>query len=403
MCSPQIGDVVAKSTHSVSGQALGYVHQCLWALVELARRAAEDPAYELRLERLDDIQFDKDGSPVDLLQLKHHVGGDATVSINSVDVWRSLNVWMDVPSTSTAILRLVTTADIDDESDLAGLRSAPNRDVDTAIAALLVAAESSGNQTTASWRQRFADLDESDREKLVDRIVIEDGSPRATELDDALLTTFRYSAPRNVEVFIELLKGWWTGIAVELLAGCLEAVTGHDLLNAVADCVDQLKSDTLPVDPAIQLIGRQDIGEYGSRCFVQQLLWIALDETRLWKAIRDYHRSYTQRSFWLRHQLISETEIDRFAFRLHDEWEQVFDRRVASMARDGRLDKEVVGQEILEDLARESRARLRERFEESWFNRGMFHALADGELSAQIGWHPDFEKKLEEMLQDVTA
>lgn len=31
----------------------------------------------------------------------------------------------------------------------------------------------------------------------------------------------------------------------------------------------------------------------------------------------------------------------------------------------------------------------------------MFHALADGELGQRIGWHPDFEAKLEAMLAHV--
>ena len=51
------------SGHGAGGQALGYVHQCLWALVELGRRAADDPAVELRLEALDDIQFEVRGTP----------------------------------------------------------------------------------------------------------------------------------------------------------------------------------------------------------------------------------------------------------------------------------------------------------------------------------------------------
>lgn len=100
---------------------------------------------------------------------------------------------------------------------------------------------------------------------------------------------------------------------------------------------------------------------------------------------------------------LAETELDRFAFRLHDEWEQIFDSRVAVMRRDKRTDHTIVGQEILEELARESRARLRDRFDEPWFNRGMFHALADGELGYRIGWHPEFESKLEEVLANVAA
>ena len=73
------------------------------------------------------------------------------------------------------------------------------------------------------------------------------------------------------------------------------------------------------------------------------------------------------------------------------------------MNREGRSDHDVVGQEILEELARESRARLRDRFDEPWFNRGMFHALADGELGYRVGWHPDFESKLEVLLGHVSS
>lgn len=400
----EIGGLVASSSHGAAGQALGYVHQCLWALVELGRRAADEPAVELRLEQLDDIQFDSSGTPTELLQTKHHVGGQNIISINSVDLWRSLNAWMDAPDLPDLFLRLITTSLIGEDSELAGLRSGPTRNVDDVVTALLATAESSDNQTTERWRERFLALGDEKRDRLVGRIVIEDGSPKATDLNVALLKTFRFAAPTQQDVFIELLKGWWAGIAVRLLDRSLTAVSGHDLLNAIADMVDQLKSDNLPIDPAVLLaFDESDASGYESRRFVHQLLWIALDETRLWKAIRDYHRSFTQRSFWLRYQLVSETEIDRFAFELHDEWEQVFDRRVAALQADDGLDKELVGREILEELARESRARVRDRFEHSWFNRGTFHALADGEIGHQIGWHPDFEKKLEEMLADVTS
>lgn len=63
------------SSHSAAGQALGYVHQCMWALVELGKRANSEPATQLRLEVLDDIEFDKAGSPYELLQTKHHTRG----------------------------------------------------------------------------------------------------------------------------------------------------------------------------------------------------------------------------------------------------------------------------------------------------------------------------------------
>lgn len=394
------------SDHSAGGQALGYVHQCLWALIELGRRAADDPAVELRLEALDDIQFEVDGSPVELLQSKHSIGEQSTLTAMSVQLWRSLNVWMDAPVGGDLILRLVTTSAVVDGSGLAGLRADGDRNVSGALASLLSAARESSNSTTRPWRERFLALGEDECERLVERIYIDDGSPRAVELSEALESTFRYAAPAGKrEVFNDLLVGQWASLAVRMLSRSLSAITGYDLVNIVADISDQLKSDNLPVDLALIEQSDQAVApdQYRSRLFVQQLMWIAADDGRLLRAIRDYHRSFTLRSYWLRYQLTAEIDFDRFAFELHDEWEQVFESRVAAMRREGRLDAEAVGQEILEELARESRARLKERFDYPWFNRGMFHALADGELNRQIGWHPDFEEKLEAMLVDVVS
>lgn len=377
----------------------------MWALVELGKRANTEPATQLRLEALDDIEFDSTGTPSELLQVKHHTRGDGPITAQTVDLWRTLNVWMDLIISDKLVLRLVSTRKLDEDSRLVHLRNGEHHNTDLALNELLHAARESTNSTTQRWRQKFLELSEARRANLVESIVIDDGSLPADQVDSELIRIFRYAFPIGQdEVFLHLLKGWWSGISVQLLNRTLESATGQDLIVQVTEIADQLKYDNSPIDPSVMQEHDESISNhYKDRPFVQQLLWIALDDNRLWKMIRDYHRSYSQRSFWLRHQLISETELNRFAFRLHDEWEQIFDSRVSAMRREGRIDSDIVGQEILDELARESRARLRDRFEEPWFNRGMFHALADGELGYRIGWHPDFESKLEEMLAHVSA
>ncbi|UUP14921.1 ABC-three component system protein [Aeromicrobium wangtongii] len=388
-------------THSAAGQALGYFQQCMRALAELGRRGATEPTVEMRIEMLDDIDFSDGGSPTELLQVKHHIG-PGTVTMNSVDLWRSLNVWMDLDIDENPVLRMVTTQHTDDH--LALLRSGAGRDVLQAIDLLDEAADKEGNATSTTWRKRFLTLDDDQKFALVDRVVIDDATPSAGGLDSELVKVFRYAiTPGKEEAFVALLKGWWAGIAVRLLDRSLDAITGTDLAIQVADIVDQLRADSLPVDPdVLQRFDESITADYQDRTFVHQLAWIALDHERLWKAIRDYHRAYTQRSFWLRYQLVGEQELDRFAFKLHDEWEQVFDDEVARMATDDR-EPGKVGQDVLSRVARECRSRLRDRFDEPWFNRGMLHALADGELGHQVGWHPDFQTQLEGLLSDVTA
>ncbi|NIH84595.1 ABC-three component system protein [Amycolatopsis granulosa] len=396
------------SSHGAAGNALGYFHQCMWALVELAKRASDDPACQLRLEALDDIEFGIDGTPSELLQTKHQVQPASDLTAYNADVWRSLNVWMDMRRSwegSSPILRLVTTATAPVGSPLACLRSDSGRDVQAALQALVTAAEESKSKKTADWRKKFLDLQVHDRLSLVECIVVEDGSTIAREIDAPLLSILRYAIARgNEDSFLQQIKGWWAGIAVRLLDGSLPAITGHDLQSYVEDLVDQFRSDTLPVSLAIQNspFVEEDSRAFHDREFVQQLFWIALDNRRLWKAIRDYHRSYAQRSEWLRNNLVAEVELDRFACALHDEWEQIFDEKVEQVAR-GEIEEKHAGREVLSLLARDARARLRDRFDQPWFTRGMIHAIADGYAGYRIGWHPDFQLKLESLLVDVSV
>ena len=398
------------SPHAAAGQALGYVHQVQWALIELIQRARKSPTTLLRLESLDDIETvtPEDGN-MELTQVKHQVTPAADLSENSVNLWRTLNVWMDVlahkADVGTPVLKLVTTASIPATSVLNFLRADESvRDTGLAVTGLENAASQSQNTTTQSWRDKFLSLDPSERSLLVSLITIDDNSPRARDVSQALSEALRFATPHGHEdTFIRYLLGWWYQVCVRLLDRTLEAVPAEYLESTISDLRDQFLPDNLPMAPEILVpFTEADSLPYRDRQFVQQLLWIALDDRRLWLAIRDYHRAWTQRSEWLRVNLVSEPELDRFAFRLYDEWEHIFHQRVAKMLRDGGPAEDVTGQEILELVSAESRARVRERFGEWWLNRGTLHALADGWSNRTIGWHPDFASKLAELLADVT-
>jgi hypothetical protein len=396
--------------HAAAGQALGYVHQVQWGLVELIQRSRKSPTTLLRLETLDDIETSEpNADSLELTQVKHQVTPASDLSENSVDLWRSLNVWMDVlaggTTAMTPVLKLVTTASIPANSTLNHLRADGSvRDISQAVAGLENAARQSQNATTQPWRQKFLNMSASERSSFVSLITIDDSSPRARDVGETLKEVLRYAPPHGHEdTFIQYLLGWWYQICIRLLDRTLDAVTADDLDLTISDLRDQFLPDNLPTAPEVLVPFTQaDSIPYRDRQFVQQLMWVALDEERLWRAIRDYHRAWTQRSEWLRLNLISEPELDRFAFRLYDEWEYIFQQRVAKMHRERGPAEDVTGQEILELVSAESRARVRERFDESWLNRGTLHALADGWSNRTIGWHPDFAIKLTELLAGVT-
>ena len=400
-----------QASHSAAGQALGYVHQVQWALVALAQRARRSPATHLRLETLDDIELIDDGQAAELVQVKHQVRQATDLTENSVDLWRSLNVWIDaitgLSQEDMPVLRLVTTANIPPGSILNSLRGDSQlRDMDAALQGLEEAATSGQNQTSQAWRQKFLAMDRADRLAFLELIVIDDGSPQAGDVTNSLAEAIRFAPPKDhVETFINYLLGWWYKISVRLLDRTLPAISAADLDAEISDLRDTFLPDNLPVAPEIlqDAFNTHEIDSYQDRQFVQQLLWIALDEPRLWRAIRDYHRAWAQRSEWLRRNLISEAELDRFAFALHDEWDFIFHQLCAKMQRDGGSGPEETGQEILEYLSAQSQAPVRERFTQLWLSRGTLHALADGWSGRMIGWHPDFETRLQQLLSDVKS
>ena len=70
---------------------LGYLYQVRLALFLLLEAKT---SLELRFEKLDDISFETNGEPKELLQAKHHIGRRANLTNSSSDLWSTLRVWI---------------------------------------------------------------------------------------------------------------------------------------------------------------------------------------------------------------------------------------------------------------------------------------------------------------------
>lgn len=106
------------ATHNAAGQMLGYLYQVRYALNLLLE--SNDPSYQISLEKFDDIAFDRDGTPVQLIQAKHHTT-PSSLTDTSTDLWRTLNVWVDAVKNDYSLLDntdfvIITTAVAPDNS-----------------------------------------------------------------------------------------------------------------------------------------------------------------------------------------------------------------------------------------------------------------------------------------------
>jgi hypothetical protein len=344
-------------SHGAAASALGYLYQSQWPLVELLRRGRDEPDCAITLELYDDVAWEDDGTPTELLQVKHHVRAAGSLGDKDDALWRTIRVWMDAhapgdPAGPT--LTLVTTEIAAPGSAAAALRPDPSRDAETACGLLERAASESTAQASRDVRQRFLDLPEAERVIFVNRIHVLDAEPSIGDALGVELQRVLYLAlPKDhEETFIDQLWGWWHRVVVELLRRTRGTVKALDVKAKVDKLRNAFAGDNLPT-----LVRRDDIDfdveeTYANRKFVEQLRWIALTAKLLQKAMIDYYRAYTQSALWVEDNLVALDELQAFEADLVDEWERQFEfmkMKLPEGADTGAQER--AGQELITDHA----------------------------------------------------
>lgn len=392
-------ETVSSTDHGAAAAALGYLYQSQWPLLEIVRQAADRPDFKMTLEMYDDVSWEHDGAPQELLQVKHHLNSTRALSDMSEDLWRTIAVWMDAHPPGDPegpSFALVTTAAAAAGSACEALRPSTH-DVVEALRLLDTAARESTADSTAEVRTRFLNLSDATRTIFVSRIKVLDQTAAIQDLDQEVRSALHLTLPMGHEdVYMDLLWAWWYRVAVSLLRRETPNVSALDVKARISDLRDQFALDNLPT-----LVTREDFdpsteGEYASRVFVQQLHWITLTNPLLQKAIVDYYRAYTQSAKWVEDHLIGLDELDNFEANLLDEWERAFEYMKLRLSPDADADSLVgAGQDLFRSVTEQAQIRVRERYGEAFFTRGKYHELSDG---GRVGWHPEFEERLKELL-----
>ena len=389
------------NTHAAPGQAAGYLYQCERGLLELLQRAGTEPDLTLFLEKLDDIELAVGGSPIEVLQVKHHTGPGGDLSDTSVDLWRTIRVWVDIwpqllPE-ERPFLTILTTSRAP-EGSVAALLKDVNRDAGEALRRLLEVASSSASTSTRKAREAFLKMDPDERRRLVEAVFVRDAQPLIEDIDNSLKAALRVGAREEHLVgLIESLKGWWYGQCVALLRGLQRAVSATDLLNRIYDLRDTYHPDNLPFDYDWDDLSTQERTGYETRLFIQQLKWIAASDKHLQIAVDDYHRAYMNRSRWARLGLVHKGEVDDYKDKLVIEWQRRHVRMEEELSPSAsEEERQAAGRRLLGGLDDDCPVHIRKNFDDPNLNRGTYHQLADDK---RVGWHPMFVDRLRELLE----
>ncbi|MGH3191856.1 MAG: ABC-three component system protein [Streptosporangiaceae bacterium] len=386
--------------HDASASAVGYLYQVNWALVELLERAPERPDQAISLETHDDVAWEESGSPVDLLQTKHHVGVSTGLGDKATDMWKTLLVWMNTARPADPqgpALFLVTTSVAQPGTAAHALRR-DVRDTAAAVAKLTEAAQASTAENTKIARDRFLRLTEAERQVFIARVVVADGAPGADDLEAKLARVLWHVLPvSHQDTFLSLVWRWWAGVALDMLRGHRAMVSARDAHAAISHLRDQFSEDNLPTTVELADVDEVSVIEaHGEKVFVHQMRWVEYNETNLRRAIIDYYRAVTQATRWLTEDLIGLHELEKFEDNLKDEWERVFADMVEDLGIGAdEAAKVAAGKTLLRTLRDSTAVNVRPQYNEPFFARGRRHHLAD---SGDIGWHPDFQSRLEVLL-----
>ena len=354
---------------SAKEPSLGYYYQIRYSLYLLLREKVKDNP-SIRLEDLDDIVLnDIDGT--NLYQTKLHINSVANLSERSSDFWKTIRVW------SEAILNNLV-------------------DVDNTIFTLITTAKATPDSfisklTINSVQTRIGILES------MHNIYLIDASLSIEETLKAIKEELKYSAPvGKINSFIEKIEGWWFQQCILLLTRKKDCISSKELQMKISDTRDLFMLDNLPDDfPDPLAIDESEIVNYEEKIFIKQLKLIAIKSNSLRNAISDFRRAFEQRSKWLRDNLIGIDEYDRFDKQLYDYWNNIF--ALMKDDCDGLTEQELekAGKAFYEEyyIKKTPAYKIRNNFQPQYLTRGSCHMLAD---EKRIGWHPNFQEKLQE-------
>ncbi len=394
------------SVHSAAQSAAGYLYQARLALAESLRFAYKDSSVEIAIERLDDVSFEKDGAPIELLQSKHHLKQAGDLSDASVDLWKTLRVWAEAVSQDPSLpartrFVLITTAKAPDGSAAAHLRPVSagptERNPAAAETLLMAAAESSSNQSLTKAIQAFKALSPAIRQQLVAAVEILDRAALIADLGATIDDHLRMMAPRGkTSLAREQLEGWWwPRICKALQAETPGTISVLEVEQKLDDIRDGLKRDALPLDMEHAEPSPEELASLDEMRFVKQLQSVGMGGLRLEFAKRDFYRASAQRSRWVRESLLFNDEVGLFEKRLVEEWQPRFAQMCDGLeAGCGAAEVRSSGQKLYGWVETDARFPIRSQTVR-FLNVGSYHILAD---NLRVGWHRDFE-----MLHAVVA
>jgi hypothetical protein len=391
-----------KDNFSAGEQALGYLYQVRFALLQMVRLPEDAACF---IERDDDLDFTDPVEGQLLASLKHKARGDRLTDL-CPDFWKSVRIWLTryQEGKQTDVLPtffLFTTGTVAEGSFLENFLPGNIKPDDIAAKADAILGTTT-SKTILKAKDLFNELDDEEKNDFLSRISIFDNQIRIENIPAAIMDRMRTVPTKSRSGVYQRLEGWWVDVAIKIMTGDrLEPAYGWEVSEMLATIADQFKTDNLPID----FIGKEPPEgvnpEADDRMFVLQLRALGLKTERIRRAILDYYRAFEQRASWAREHLTINGEAELYDDRLVDEWDRY--RAIICENLDESSSDEILittGRNLLNWVESNDspRFRIRRDVSEAYVMIGSYHMLANEAPMPRVYWHPQFMQRLQEIV-----
>lgn len=393
------------SQFDASPSMLGYIYQIRFALYLSLKKLSDlaDPEqFNVSIEKLDDIAFDSDGSPEELLQTKLH-GDEGNLTDRSPDIWKTIRIWVELIksgeiSLGNVILSLVTTQTVAEDSLAILLGVGPERDIDKAQKIMSgICGES--NQTNEKGYKAFEGLSVAERNSLLSAIYVVGKSEGLLKIRENMKPIARQSVPvQAVDAFLDRIEGSWFKWVVEAMS---KEPSGVINLGVLQELVENIRPEyaltNLPAEYVDALPDAMDV-DNDMRIFVKQMRLFNAPKKLIELAITNYYRAFEQRNKWARDGLLNPGEISGFDRKLFEKWYEQQAFMEMQEALDTEEAKRAYSAKLYQYCQQQGVVPIRPDFVEEYLSKGSYHMLSD---DLKIGWHPEFEQFCDASNEDV--
>ena len=278
------------SMFTAAPAAIGYLYQARLALAVCLRYAYSDAGVEVAIERLDDVSFEANGSPLELLQTKHHIRRVANLSDSCPDLWRrcgsgASRLWqIPGPPTRTQLVlksRRARLGPIMQHGSFDPVALRASFEVKTRVRPRKFSLSSPKipkNQALAACLHSVSCASPPPmRSSLLSAVRILHGQPLLDELGSVIEGSIRMAAPRGqVGRAREMLEGWWwPRICDALMQTPVGTISVLELEAKLRDPGEALNWDALIAD-----FEHATPPEEAGRCL--QRLWVRPPASNTW-------------------------------------------------------------------------------------------------------------------------